>query len=560
MLSMIKRGCPCLIIPYLLFMVLLCSIISCKHSAGDRAVAKVGKGKITLREFKAQYTQFLLRPDRFDSPRMRRDFLESMINHRLLADEGRRLGLEDDPWIRRFTASYGEKLSRDKYLEKKVYPTAPKTDRAEVERVFAWLQQERRVRHLFAPTRQAADSLRRLLDAGRSFESLARTSFRDSAVAAGGGDLGWVRWDQMDIDLADAVFSQPRNVDSGPVRSRYGYHIIRVEDVRGTPLLSDMDFAKAESRVRGLIEGEKREKVLEEWVREFMPGLGIRLNPGVFPDVAQALGARLRRNRGPSLPTEAQITHREWKSFMDPLARLADRPVAWTGAKPLTVSEFVDGLFWVPYSVTASNPVDAVGCVIRDRHITELALAAGMNRDPDVRVRTRLARESLVDERFRASLIDSIRVTGPEIEAYYRENVGRYSDAPLADVREIRFADRAAAERWKRNRTDGTAVRDTVFRGVTRKRNRPMYDRAIMLSSGQAGGPWQDGGGWVVLERVRKIPVSHSLDDVKALVADEILTRKRSTTVPAAVEDLRRRTRITVVQEVLEGDLGWEKR
>jgi hypothetical protein len=544
------------VIPAVFIAVLMSPFVFCKRNADDRVVAKMGRAKITLAEFRIQYTRFLLRPDRFDSPRMRRDFLESMIDHRLLAEQGRGLGLDADPWIRRFTASYRDKLARDRYIEKKVYPRTPKTDRAEVERVFSWLQQERRIRHLFAPTREAADSLRRLLDSGRTFESIARTAFRDSAVAAAGGDLGWVRWDQMDIDLADAVFEQPRGVVSGPVRSRYGYHVIRVDDIRGTPLLSDMDFGRAESRVRSLIVGEKREKVLDEWVRGFMPGLGIRLNPDVFPEVARALAARLGRPRGPSLPSEAQISHREWKSFMDPLARLADRPVAWTEGKPLTVSEFLDGLFWVPYAVTASNPVDALGCVIRDRHITELAADAGMDRDPDVRAGTRLAAESLVDEKYRASLIDSIRVTEAEIRTCYGKNIGRYSEAPLLDVRKIRFADRAAAGRWRPGRGTGAAVLDTALRGVTRSCDRTTYDRAVMLSPGSVGGPFREDGGWTVLMLERKIPAAHSLEDVKDLVAREILAEKRASTVPGKIAELRKRTKIVTFPEVLDDAFG----
>lgn len=465
-------------VPALSAVLVLCLSLSCGRKADNRIVAEVGRSKITLAEFKAQYTRYLLRPDRFDSPEMRRKFLESMVQHRLLALEGKRLGFDDDPWIRRFVESYGRKLARDAYVGKHVTGKVPPTDPEEVESVFGWLQQERRVRHLFAPTRQAADSLRRLLDQGRSFESIARGTFRDAAVAARAGDLGWVRWDQMDIDLANAVFSQAAGKVSEPVRSRFGWHIVSVEDVRGTPLLSEMDFGRAESRVRGLIEAAKREKAMDEWVKGFMPGLGIRVDPDVFPEVVSVLAGRLRRDRTAVLPDQAQITRQDWQTFMDPLARLADRPVAWAGGKPLTVSEFIDGLFWVPYSVTVTNPLDALGCVIRDRHITGLAESAGMNRGPDVRMNKRLAEESLTDERFRATLIDSIRVTDAEIDAWFASHRDRF-------------------------------------------------------------------------------PGMRSVEDIRPRLRNELHALKRSTTVPEKVAELRKRTRVEMHPEILEGDLGW---
>ena len=84
----------------------------------------------------------------------------------------------------------------------------------------------------WARAEELADSLHVVLIAGADFETLAREHSQDPGSAAQGGDLGWVPRGQMVPEFEQAVFSLRDQVVSPPVRTEYGFHIIRVERSR----------------------------------------------------------------------------------------------------------------------------------------------------------------------------------------------------------------------------------------------------------------------------------------------------------------------------------------
>jgi peptidyl-prolyl cis-trans isomerase D len=80
--------------------------------------------------------------------------------------------------------------------------------------------------------KQKAQELKRRLDAGESFEKLAREASDDSGSAAQGGDLGFFGRGMMDKPFEDAVFAMSEGEVSEPVRSSFGFHIIKVTGVQ----------------------------------------------------------------------------------------------------------------------------------------------------------------------------------------------------------------------------------------------------------------------------------------------------------------------------------------
>lgn len=138
-------------------------------------------------------------------------------------------------------------------IQRKLQPTVTISDE-EVDEALAELQAnlgkpEYRVAELYLGTdstnsedevRQTAQRLVDQLRQGGDFETLAR-QFSQSASAANGGDLGWVRPGQLDSDLDAALAGlQPGQV-AGPLRTAGGYHIIMMLDRRQTGSTSALD-------------------------------------------------------------------------------------------------------------------------------------------------------------------------------------------------------------------------------------------------------------------------------------------------------------------------------
>jgi len=83
-----------------------------------------------------------------------------------------------------------------------------------------------------AEARALAENVRRELETGVSFEDLARRFSEDPLSAAKGGDLGWVRADQLVPRFAEAMTALPLNTLSQVTESRFGFHLIEVLETR----------------------------------------------------------------------------------------------------------------------------------------------------------------------------------------------------------------------------------------------------------------------------------------------------------------------------------------
>ena len=92
--------------------------------------------------------------------------------------------------------------------------------------------------------------------AGEPFEDLAREYSKDGGTATQGGDLGTILQTQMPGALGDAIFALHKGEIQGPVKSAFGFHVVRLDDiVAGGPLPLD--------QVRGELEGELKTRAAD---------------------------------------------------------------------------------------------------------------------------------------------------------------------------------------------------------------------------------------------------------------------------------------------------------
>ena len=85
------------------------------------------------------------------------------------------------------------------------------------------------------------------------------------ASAPGGGDLGYVRREDVDPTFADAAFSQVVGEVGVPVRSPYGYHLIKVtaHEIPSPPTLEE-----CRGKIIAFLKKARGSKMLEDWVAE----------------------------------------------------------------------------------------------------------------------------------------------------------------------------------------------------------------------------------------------------------------------------------------------------
>jgi peptidyl-prolyl cis-trans isomerase D len=77
-----------------------------------------------------------------------------------------------------------------------------------------------------------AEGLYAQIKGGADFAKLARENSDDSGSASKGGDLGWAGRDVYEKEFADKLFSMKEGEVSEPVKTEFGYHIIRLDGIR----------------------------------------------------------------------------------------------------------------------------------------------------------------------------------------------------------------------------------------------------------------------------------------------------------------------------------------
>ena len=109
---------------------------------------------------------------------------------------------------------------------RKVYDEAVKQQGAE---------QEVRARHILVPSEAEAKAILVEIKKGTDFAEMAKQKSKDPGAAAEGGDLGYFTKDQMVPEFAEQAFKMNKGDVSDPVKSQFGWHIIKVEDKRSKP-------------------------------------------------------------------------------------------------------------------------------------------------------------------------------------------------------------------------------------------------------------------------------------------------------------------------------------
>src|SRR5215472_17234083 len=145
-------------------------------------------------------------------------------------------------------AAKGKAATTDDAM-KKVYDDAAKQIAGE---------QEVHARHILVGTEDEAKAVKAELDKGADFAELAKKKSKDPG-ASDGGDLGFFTKDQMVPEFSAAAFALEPGKISDPVKSQFGWHVIKVEEKRNR---KPPDF----DQVKGQIETYVTRKAQAEYV------------------------------------------------------------------------------------------------------------------------------------------------------------------------------------------------------------------------------------------------------------------------------------------------------
>ena len=250
--------------------------------------AKVNDDYITVDEFSKRLKFFTRVTGIKDNLQTRETLLDQMINERLLIQNFHEKKLDQAQEFKLKVKSIQTQIYLNAFY-RKVFLDSVTVSEKEVNQRFSLYNQKIAARHLYARTKEEADELYQRLQQGESFEALARVTFQDSTLANNGGYLGYFSKGEMDPAFEKVAFSMKVGEISTPVKTRYGYSIIKVENRFQKPLVSESEFIKAHP---GLIEEIIKEKS-KIYAQQYGNRIAQRMNPTFNERMVQFIFAKI---------------------------------------------------------------------------------------------------------------------------------------------------------------------------------------------------------------------------------------------------------------------------
>lgn len=279
--TMIKKSSVWWMLPFVFF---LCSALSCNKAQPlkEKELARINDKVITLQEFEQRMGQLSQRrKQQMIFEEGRRDFLQELINHELLFQEARKKRLDKDKKI----LANVERIKKELVINALEEELCEGKDEVTDEEVASYYQENRekfilemvQVRHIVVEALQEAQKIKRRLNQGEDFITLARQYSVSPDSAKKGGDLGYIVRGMVGKEFEQAAFALKRRGElSDIVKTESGYyHIIRLEDKIGPRQLA---FPEVREEIRNYLMNKKREEILAAYLQDLREGAQITIH------------------------------------------------------------------------------------------------------------------------------------------------------------------------------------------------------------------------------------------------------------------------------------------
>lgn len=161
-------------------------------------------------------------------------------------------------------------------------------------------QEQRKVRHILVKVeadvddqtaREKIQAIATRVQSGEDFAEIAKAESQDPGSASQGGDLGFISLGMMDKAFEQAAFQLEQNELSQPVRTRFGYHLIQVTEIKPLEL---KPFDEVKTQIRKDLQIQQAEQRFYEEV-DRLNNLSYEIPDSLAP-VAEQLGLQVKQS------------------------------------------------------------------------------------------------------------------------------------------------------------------------------------------------------------------------------------------------------------------------
>jgi peptidyl-prolyl cis-trans isomerase C len=248
-----------------------------KKEAPSDVLAQIGKKAITRGEFDARIAA--MPPEyqsRIKNETQKKEFLEGLIQAQLLAMEAKSRKMDKNKAVARRIDDMTTSILAQEYAKEILAKVVKPTD-SEIKVVY----EQNKSRYVTPATVSAqhilvkvdagakpeaaqaalakAEQIKKELNGGADFGKLAEKYSDDPGSKAKGGDLGFFPRERMVPEFSKAAFSLKKGEISAPVKTAFGYHVIKVNDIKDEKA---MDLKEATPLIQSQLENQRRQEAV----------------------------------------------------------------------------------------------------------------------------------------------------------------------------------------------------------------------------------------------------------------------------------------------------------
>ena len=203
---------------------------------------------------------------------IRQNVLRGLVSERLIYQEALKAGVDKNEEVKKRMAMVQKQIVIQNFVENKaksLVSDAELKKAYEAKQAEVKGQEEVKARHILVEKEEDAKKIAEQLKKGGDFDKLAKEKSTDKGSGANGGELGWFTKDKMVPEFADAAFKLKKGEISAPVKSQFGWHVIKLEDRRPVQVASFDEMKDA-------LRGELTNKAVEGYVEGLLKSADIK--------------------------------------------------------------------------------------------------------------------------------------------------------------------------------------------------------------------------------------------------------------------------------------------
>ncbi|MEA1831065.1 peptidylprolyl isomerase [Methylobacterium durans] len=208
-------------------------------AAPETVVAKVNGAPITQGDLNVAGEDPALSLPGVEDAQKKNLLVDYMIDLKVGAQAAEAAKVGETPDFKRKLAYFRDKLLLDEYLDREAKKAAtPEAARALYDQTVKAMKPEEEIhaRHILVDNEGDAKKISERIKGGEDFAKVAAEASKDPGSKTEGGDLGWFTKERMVAPFAEAAFKLPVGQVSDPVKTQFGWHVIKVEEKRTKPI------------------------------------------------------------------------------------------------------------------------------------------------------------------------------------------------------------------------------------------------------------------------------------------------------------------------------------